>query len=138
MALAVVFESGWQCISVSPEGMKGHPAGGFLKNVPTAWDDIKVISGRPDRYVVLARRKGRKWFVAGINAGKARTVRVPMSFLSDGKYSATVYKDGKAGETPTETEVLVETVIVDKSVMMGLQMQADGGFGIVLEATDSR
>ncbi len=42
MALAVVFESGWQCISVSPEAAKGHPARGFLQGVPTAWDDIMV------------------------------------------------------------------------------------------------
>ncbi|MDP6546944.1 MAG: glycoside hydrolase family 97 N-terminal domain-containing protein [Phycisphaerae bacterium] len=138
MALAVVFESGWQCISVSPEGMKGHPARGFLRNVPTAWDDIKVISGRPDEYAVLARRKGRKWYLAGINAGKARMVKIPMDFLSNGKYKATIYRDGKAGATPTETEVLVESIHVDKTTIHELQMQADGGFGIVLEATVAR
>ncbi|MDP6636264.1 MAG: glycoside hydrolase family 97 catalytic domain-containing protein [Phycisphaerae bacterium] len=138
MALAVVFESGWQCISVSPEGMKGHPAGGFLKDIPTAWDDIKAISGRPDEYVALARRKGRKWYLAGINAGKARTVRIPMDFLSNGEYKAAIYRDGKAGATPTETEVLVETVNVDKTTVHELQMQADGGFGIVLEARTAR
>ncbi len=104
MALAVVFESGWQCISVSPEAAKGHPASGFLKSVPTAWNDIKVISGRPDEYVVLARSKGGKWYVAGINAGNARTVKIPMDFLSNGQYKATIYRDGKPGATPTEME----------------------------------
>jgi len=133
MALAAVFESGWQCISVSPEGMKGHPAKGFLKKIPTAWDDTRFIAGRPDEYAVLARRTGDKWYVAGINADSARTVKVPMTFLSDGKYKATIYRDGKAGATPTNTEIIIETITVDRTGTCEVQMPVGGGFGIVLE-----
>jgi alpha-glucosidase len=133
MALAVVFESGWQCISASPEGLRGHPARGFLQNVPTAWDDTRCVAGRPDEYAVLARRKGDKWYVAGINADRARTVRIPMAFLPDGRYKATVYRDGKAGASPTETEVLVETIALDRTGIHELNMPSGGGFGIVLE-----
>ena len=61
-----------------------------------------------------------------------------MDFLSNGKYKATIYRDGRPGATPTETEVLVETIGVDKTTIHELQMRADGGFGIVLEATAAR
>lgn len=133
MALAVVFESGWQCISVSPEGMKGHHARGFLRGLPSAWDDLKFIAGRPDEYAIVARRKGGKWYVAGINADHARTVKIPLTFLSGGKYKATIYRDGKPGAKPTDTEVLVETINVDETKTHELYIPSGGGFGIVVE-----
>jgi alpha-glucosidase len=39
----------------------------LLKNLPTVWDDTKFIAGEPGKYVVVARKKEGKWYVAGIN-----------------------------------------------------------------------
>jgi hypothetical protein len=33
------------------------------------WDDTKLVDGFPGEYVVMARRSGDTWYVAGINAG---------------------------------------------------------------------
>ena len=96
MALAVLFESGWQSMSVSPESMKDNPAKGFLKNIPSAWDDIRFIDGRPGEFAVLARRKGRDWWVVGINAGTAREVSIPLDFLNLGSYTVKLYHDAPA------------------------------------------
>lgn len=96
MALAIVFESGWQSLSVSPESMKDNPAKGFLKNIPSAWDDIHFVDGYPGEYVVLARRKGKDWWVAGINAGTPRQVSIPLDFLKAGTYQAKLYHDAPA------------------------------------------
>ena len=93
MALAVLFESGWQSMSVSPESMKDNPAKPFLKNIPSAWDDIRFIDGYPGEFAVLARRKGTDWWVVGINAGKAREVSIPLNFLKLGSYTAKLYHD---------------------------------------------
>ena len=99
MALAVLFESGWQCMSVSPESMKNNPAKAFLKRLPSAWDDIHFVAGRPDEFAVLARRKGRDWWLAGINAGTPREVRVPLDFLKPGSYRVKLFRDGPSRST---------------------------------------
>ena len=57
MALPVVFESGWQCINLSPEAAKKHPqVMAFLKHVPAAWDDTRLVTGHPDEFVVIAQK----------------------------------------------------------------------------------
>ena len=55
----------------------------FMKQVPTTWDETTFIEGYPGKYVILARRKGDTWYVAGINAeGKEKTVSVNLPMLS--------------------------------------------------------
>ena len=99
MALAVLFESGWQCMSVSPESMKDNPARGFLKGIPSAWDDIHFVDGYPGEFAVLARRKGNDWWLVGINAGMPREVSIPLDFLKPGTYQAKLYHDDPASKT---------------------------------------
>lgn len=99
MALAVMFESGWQSMSVSPESMKDNPAKGFLKGIPSAWDDIHFVDGFPEEFAVLARRKGQDWWLVGINAGKRRAVSIPLDFLNPGTYKAKFYHDAPASKT---------------------------------------
>ncbi|RYC68034.1 glycoside hydrolase family 97 N-terminal domain-containing protein [Spirosoma sordidisoli] len=53
----------------------------FMKTVPTTWDEVRYIDGYPGRYVVLARRQGTKWYVAGVNAQKESLklkIKLPM------------------------------------------------------------
>ncbi len=107
MALAVLFESGWQCMSVSPESMAGNPARGFLKDLPSAWDDIHFVDGYPDEFAVLARRKGRDWWLVGINAATPREVTIPLDFLQPGTYDARLYHDARE-EQPVGLDVKVQ------------------------------
>lgn len=57
---------------MAPNNLEDAPAWAvdFMKEVPTEWDEIRFIDGYPGRYVVMARRSGDKWYVAGINAEK--------------------------------------------------------------------
>ena len=38
-----------------------------MKEVPTTWDEVRFIDGYPGKYVILARRHGDKWYIAGVN-----------------------------------------------------------------------
>jgi hypothetical protein len=83
--LSVLFTSGIQHYAEIPQGMQRAPdyVRDFLRTVPSVWDEIKFFAGYPGRYVVLARRSGAQWFIAGINAEKApRTVKLDLSALS--------------------------------------------------------
>lgn len=69
LALAVVFESGVQCFADKSESNAALPEAprNFLKHVPTAWDETKLLDGFPGDFVIMARRKGDTWYIAGIN-----------------------------------------------------------------------
>lgn len=69
LALPVIFNSGIQHLVETPEGMAKMPkmVVDFLKKLPTAWDESKLISGYPGKEVIVAKRKGNEWFVSGIN-----------------------------------------------------------------------
>ncbi|URM39172.1 glycoside hydrolase family 97 C-terminal domain-containing protein [Flavobacterium anhuiense] len=56
-----------------------------MKEVPTVWDEVRFLDGYPGRYVLLARRKGVKWYIAGINAeNKLLKIKVKLEMLNSG------------------------------------------------------
>lgn len=67
----------------------------LMSAMPTAWDGGRVLSGDPDTHVVLARRRGREWWVAGLNGRRApwRT-DVALDFLGDGTWTLSAVTDG--------------------------------------------
>lgn len=72
LATAVMFQSAVQHFALAPNNLTDAPewAINFMKEVPTTWDDVKYIDGYPGKYVVIARRHGDRWYVAGVNAQK--------------------------------------------------------------------
>lgn len=96
MALAVVFESGWQSMGVNPNSMRDNPAAEFLTGLPTAWDDVRLVDGRPGEFAVIARRKGADWWLAGINAEKPVELKLSLDFIRPGIYATALFKDQDA------------------------------------------
>lgn len=76
LATAVLFQSPVQHFALAPNNLEDAPdwAIDFMKSVPTTWDDVRFIDGYPGKYVVMARRSGDKWYVAGINAEESPRV----------------------------------------------------------------
>jgi hypothetical protein len=69
----------------------------FLTRVPTIWDDVKFIDGFPGRYVVIARRAGSRWYVAGINADREpRKVSLDLKELGIGGQGRIITDGGDA------------------------------------------
>ena len=70
MATAVLFQSSVQHFALAPNNLYDAPAWAiqFMKDVPTLWDETRFIDGYPGKYVILARRSGDKWYVAGVTA----------------------------------------------------------------------
>jgi alpha-glucosidase len=96
LATSVAFESGMQHFADSVENYLATPdyVQEFLRHVPVAWDETRYLDGVPGKLSLLARRKGKVWYVAGLN-GEAtpKTVTVPMHFLKRGTYDAELIYD---------------------------------------------
>lgn len=110
LALSVVFESGIQHFADQVSAYTSLPPGprSLLQRVPAAWDETRYVEGIPGEWVVLARRKGATWYVAGISGdAQARAPKASLSFLGAGAYDAVVFSDGASSTTFAErTEVL--------------------------------
>lgn len=69
LALTVLYESGLLHLADRPSSYLSRPQveKDFLSNLPTTWDETKLLSGYPGESIVMARRKGSDWYIAGIN-----------------------------------------------------------------------
>ena len=95
LATAVLFQSAVQHFAMAPNNLEDAPkwALEFMKQVPTTWDEVKFVDGYPGKYVIMARRSGDKWYVAGINAtDKPVNKKIALDMLSAGK-TAQLYTD---------------------------------------------
>ncbi|MFJ1990199.1 glycoside hydrolase family 97 protein [Streptomyces asiaticus] len=105
LALSVVYESGVQHFADSVESYESRPQElRFLNQVPTVWDETKLVDGDPGDRAVLARRSGDTWYLGAITSGEARTLDEPLSFLGKGSWRIEVWKDGPDGKVVTETQ----------------------------------
>ena len=70
LAVAVLYQNPIQNFALTPNNLTDAPAAAldFLREVPTTWDETRLIDGYPGRNIVLARRHGATWYVAAINA----------------------------------------------------------------------
>ncbi|MFZ2285705.1 MAG: glycoside hydrolase family 97 catalytic domain-containing protein [Bacteroidales bacterium] len=89
LAMAVLFLSGVQHYAETPMGMATVPdyVRTMMSKIPVVWDETSFLDGYPGRYIILARRSGTDWYVAGVNAGKEPlklTLRLPFQVSSTG------------------------------------------------------
>ena len=130
LALAVVFESGLQHFADRPSAyydLSDEPRE-FLKGFPTAWDETKLINGYPGEMVVIARRKGKRWYVAGLNGKNTpQTLNLGFDFLGSSDYSFQLFKDGADTKSITS-----EIKNVKKSNTLQIQSLPMGGFAGVI------
>jgi hypothetical protein len=92
----------------------------LLQALPRRWDEVRFLAGEPGKHLVLARRAGQQWFVAGFNAETSdKTVTLDLSFLKGRE--AELIGDGD-GPRDFRVERLAAST---KSV---LTMKQNGGF----------
>ena len=98
IALPVVFESGVTRFADGPEAYHALPdaAREFLREVPAAWDETRLLDGAPGRLALIARRQGDDWWVGGISGlADPQTVSLDLDFLGDsGEWDALIVRDG--------------------------------------------
>lgn len=56
----------------------------FVRALPWTYDETKVLAGEVAQFLVLARRRGKDWFLGGMNGATARTITIPTDFLANG------------------------------------------------------
>ena len=53
-----------------------------MGKVPNTWDETKFLEGAPGKEIILARRNGKTWYIAGINGETVeKDFSIDLSFL---------------------------------------------------------
>ena len=100
LALPVLFESALLHWADRPESYLVQPAAvqQFQGELPTVWDETRFVSGYPGRSVVMARRRGKVWYIAGINGeDQPQTLQIDLPF-SASKHSYQLFLDVPDGK----------------------------------------
>lgn len=133
LAQYVVIYSPLQMASDLYEAYEGVKAFDFISDVPTDWEQTKVLDAVIGDYVVTARqeRGGSDWYLGAITDENARTLDVPLSFLGKGKWMAQIYEDTPqtSYETSPETYQYREAEVSAKDVL-SLMLATSGGCAI--------
>ncbi len=132
LALSIVFESGIQHLADRPDGYYGLPdaAKAFLREVPNAWDNTRLLDGYPGRDIIIARQKGNAWYIGGLNSERReKTQNIKFDFLPEGiKYKLTLISDGKH-----DKDFSTQYLVVDKSSSLAVRSLRRGGFAASLK-----
>jgi alpha-glucosidase len=134
LALAAIYYSPLQTLYWydKPSAEHNEPELEFWDNIPTSWDETRVIQGKPGEYITTARRKGREWFVGTITNNEARTLNVPLTFLApDKKYRVKIYSDDAS--VATATHVRVSSSVVSSKTVLNISLQPSGGEAMHIE-----
>lgn len=133
LAQYVVIYSPLQMASDLYEAYEGVKAFDFISDVPTDWEQTKVLDAVIGDYVVTVRqeRGGSDWYLGAIIDENARTLDVPLSFLGKGKWMAQIYEDTPqtSYETSPETYQYREVEVSAKDVL-SLKLATSGGCAI--------
>lgn len=129
LAMFVVYESPLTMLCDDPAAYRGQPGLEFLREVPTSWDETRVVSGSIGRYVTIARRSGTDWHLGAMTDWTPRTMRIPLSFLGGGAYRAEIYQDGPGADRhPVEVTVLHAEVTADST--LSVRLAKGGGLAV--------
>ena len=138
LAMYVVYYSPLQMVPDYPEAYEAAPDEfAFIKNIPTVWDDTKVLAGHPGDYIVMARRKGQKWYMGSMTDENPRKISVPLSFLDAGKkYNAKIYCDALDADRNPE-HVLMSEIHVTSSTVLSAAMAGGGGHAVSIKPVNT-
>jgi len=113
LALTVLFESAVLHLADRPSAYLSQPVEvkDFLTNLPTVWDDTRLISGFPGKSVVLARRNGGVWYIVGVNGlDEEQVVVANLSKLSNIGDDVTLFQDGEGSWNISKVDALPDSI----------------------------
>jgi alpha-glucosidase len=130
LALYVVYDNPMPMVADDPSAYKGEPGFDFIVEVPTTWDETQFVAGEAGEFIVVARRSGDTWYLGGITNWTPRTINLPLDFLGDGQFTATLYMDHSLDEK-NPNELRVEKRDVSTAEALNVLLASGGGVAAV-------
>jgi alpha-glucosidase len=132
LASYVVFQNHLSMIADYPSSYRNHPLLPVLVQIPTTWDDTHAVSAMVGKWAVIARRRGSDWWIGAMNDRRPRDMKVPLKFLSPGRFRADIYHDQLA----MPERFVAQQQRVTAADTLVLPLAASGGALVRLSPTD--
>jgi alpha-glucosidase len=97
LASYVVYQNHLSMVADAASSYSGHPGLRVLVQIPTTWDDTRVVAESVGEFAAVARRQGAVWHLGAMTDRKARALKIPLTFLGPGNFTVEMWVDD-AGE----------------------------------------
>ena len=139
LALLSAFAASPTMAADLPENYRAHmDAFQFIRDVPTNWEETRVLDARIGDYVTIARRErnGDDWYLGSVTDEVGRTLHVDLSFLDRGRtYMAEIYRDADDADWKSNPSAFtIEKREVDANTSLPLRLVPGGGQAIRFRA----
>lgn len=132
LAMYIIYEAPLQMLCESPSiYIKEQESVDFITEIPTTWDETKVLQASIGKYLVLARRKGDNWYIGAMNDWEARSFEISTDFLS-GTYEASIMQDGVNSDRYAQDYKHLTKIIARRETIY-INMKSGGGFAAHLK-----
>ena len=137
LALFVVLYSPLQMACDKIENYAKHPAEfQFIRDVPCDWNESRLLDGKIGQYVVMARqdRQSDDWYIGAVTDENAREIAIPLAFLGEGEWQATIYADAPDADWQSNPyATTIETRTVSTADTINIRLATGGGCAIRFE-----
>jgi alpha-glucosidase len=132
VAMYVVYDAPLQMLCDNPSNYyREQETTEFISQIPTIWDETKILQAKVGGYILLARRNGKTWYLGGMTVD-AQEFQVDLSFLGKGKYQMTYMQDGVNSDKNAQDYKKGDQE-VDHSSSIAVQMNSGGGFAAIFK-----
>ena len=130
LALYMIFDSPLNMLCDSPSNYEQEQEStDFISSVPTVWDETIALNGEVGKYITMARRSGKDWFLGSITNWDERELELDLSFLESGEYKLLYFQDGvnaaRIGTDYKSGEIKLDSV---KDKKLKINMAPGGGY----------
>jgi alpha-glucosidase len=133
LAMYVVYENPMPMLCDAPTAYEGQPGFDFLEQVPTTWDETRVLNNKVGNYIVVARRSGSDWYLGAMTDWTPRVLEVPLGFLGSGPYRVKTWADANGSDDPNQLSLQERRL--DAQQKLVLRLRSGGGQAIWLRPT---
>ena len=125
LASGIIMQTSVQCVAMQPNNLDNNELPqfelDFLRQLPTTWEETRFIDGYPGKYVIMARRHGQDWYVAGLSAeDKPLTLTLDLPMFDKGE-TLQYYNDS------SKREPMLTKLKIDKKGKAKVTLQPNGG-----------
>lgn len=128
LAMYTVFESPFSMLCDSPTMYLHEPEClEYISEIPTVWDETRVLGGEIAEHITIARRSGEDWYIGSMTNWTPRDFTLDLSFLPEGSYTMTVYRDGPNADKVAR-EYRREEYTISSGEQVSIHMAPGGGW----------
>jgi len=129
----VVFEAPLQMMCESPTiYYKEQESVDFITQIPTVWDETKVLEASVSDYIVVARRNGANWYIGAMTDWNAREFNIDLSFLGNGNYNMQSFMDG-INASRNAQDYKIKNRLVTKDGKIQINLSKGGGYSAIIK-----